>query len=106
MEIITDTIAWIVKFPFVVLGWIVVGAIAGELARRMMGSADHSFFADLLLGIFGAFVGGFIFGIIGLGFPGGGLMLVLVNLVVATIGAALMIALGRSLFGNGRQVRT
>ena len=58
MELIADTIAWIVKFPFVVLGWIIVGAVAGELARRFMGSGDHNCIADLLLGVLGAFVGG------------------------------------------------
>lgn len=99
-EAITDVITWIVSAPFILIGWIIVGAIAGELARRFMGSSDKSFFADVGLGILGAILGGFIAGIVGIGLPSGGLPLVIANLAIATIGAAILIMIRRMMTGN------
>ena len=104
-EAIADAISWIVSAPFIILGWIIVGAIAGEFARRMTGSPDESFLSDLGLGIIGAIVGGFIAGILGLGLPSGGLPLVIANLFVATIGAAILIVIHRAVT-NSRSAPT
>lgn len=101
-EAITDAIGWIVSAPFIILGWIIVGAIAGEFARRVTGSSDKSFFSDLILGIIGAIVGGFIAGILGLGLPSGGLPLLVANLVVATLGAAILIIIRRTISGSSK----
>jgi uncharacterized membrane protein YeaQ/YmgE (transglycosylase-associated protein family) len=79
--------------PLICLGWIIVGAIAGSLARQLMGSPDEPFIQDVILGIAGALIGGFIAGIVGLGpdDDAAGLGLVLINLVIATVGAMLLI---------------
>jgi uncharacterized membrane protein YeaQ/YmgE (transglycosylase-associated protein family) len=92
-----DFITGLIASPFICLGWIIVGAAAGALARYFMGSADKSFFNDMLLGILGAFFGGLVAGLLGLAPQAGraGLDLVIVNLVVATIGAMLLIGLRR-----------
>ena len=100
MDAITDVISWIVSAPFILLGWIIVGAIAGEFARRFTGSSDKSFFADLGLGIIGAILGGFIAGIVGIGLPAGGVSLFIANLVIATIGAAILIMIRRAMTGQ------
>ncbi len=99
-ELITDVISWIVSAPFVLIGWIIIGAIAGELARRFTGDYDESFFADLGLGILGAILGGFIAAIVGIGLPSGGLPLLIANLVVATFGAAVLIMIKRAFSKN------
>lgn len=99
-EAITDVVSWIVSAPFILLGWIIVGAIAGEFARRFTGASDKSFFADLGLGIIGAILGGFIAGIVGVGLPAGGLPLFIANLVVATIGAVILIMIRRAMTGQ------
>jgi len=96
-----DTIFAVLTSPLICLGWIIIGAIAGALARRIMGSANYPFFQDVLLGILGAIVGGwlagFVGGLAGINFYGNavGLELVLINLVVATIGAIILITLRR-----------
>jgi len=92
-----DFINGLIASPFICLGWIIVGAAAGALARYFMGSPDRSFFNDMLLGILGAVFGGFVAGLLGLAPQAGraGLDLVIVNLVVATIGAMLLIGLRR-----------
>lgn len=99
-ELITDVISWIVSAPFILLGWIIIGAIAGELARRFTGDSDQSFFADFGLGILGAILGGFIAAIVGIGLPSGGIPLLIANLVVATFGAAVLIMIKRAFSGN------
>lgn len=103
-DLITDVISWIVSAPFIFVGWIIVGAIAGELARRFTGDSDESFLADLGLGILGAIMGGFIAGIVGIGLPGGGVALVIANLAIATFGAAVLIMIRRALTGNHNRV--
>jgi uncharacterized membrane protein YeaQ/YmgE (transglycosylase-associated protein family) len=84
--------------PFICLGWIIVGAIAGSLARSIMGSRDASFVADIILGIAGAIIGGLIAGFLGVGptEADGGLERVLINLVIATVGAIILIAIRRA----------
>lgn len=99
-EAITDVVGWIVSAPFIIIGWIIVGAIAGELARRFTGDSDESFIADLGLGILGAIIGGFIAGIVGIGLPSGGIPLLIANLVVATVGAAILIMIKRAVTGK------
>ena len=100
LELFADVIQWIISAPFILLGWIIVGAVAGELARRFTGDSDESFFADLGLGILGAIIGGFVAGLIGVGLPGGGLALVIANLAIATFGAALLIMMKRAFTSN------
>jgi uncharacterized membrane protein YeaQ/YmgE (transglycosylase-associated protein family) len=100
-----DLIGSIIAAPFICIGWIVVGIIAGALARQLTGSRDANFLSDMILGLIGAFVGGLLASLLGFYKPEGGLELVLVNLVISTIGAAILIVVGRALTG-GRAMRT
>lgn len=104
MEFITDFIAVLLKTPFICLGWIIVGAIAGDIARRLMKSPDQNVLSDILLGIVGAVIGGFIAGLLNIGRPDGGLGLVIVNLIIATVAAALLIWIKRALSGRANAV--
>jgi len=80
--------------PGGVIAWILVGLIAGALAGRVMSSRGYGCLADIVVGIAGAFIGGFIvslfttktFGFIG-------------SIVVAFIGASLLIALLHAIRG-------
>ncbi len=75
---------------------IVVGLIAGLLAKLVMpGDDPGGLVVTTLIGIAGALVGGFIAGLVGLG--GGGLIW---TIVVATIGAAILLAIYRLLAGR------
>ncbi len=97
---IGELIGSIVSAPFICIGWIIVGAIAGAVARQIMGSSNRPFLSDLILGLLGALVGGFVASLLGLYKPDGGLGLVLVNLVIAIVGAVILIAIGRALMGR------
>jgi uncharacterized membrane protein YeaQ/YmgE (transglycosylase-associated protein family) len=97
-----DTINWIIASPVICLGWLIVGFIAGALARRIMGSPNRNFISDIILGIIGAVIGGWVAGLFGMRPADGvfGLELVLVHLVIATIGAVILIAIKNAIFGR------
>lgn len=101
-----DTIMWFVSSPFICVGWIIVGAIAGALARRLMGETDKPFIQDLILGIAGAGIGGILLGFVNIGTPSGGLPLVIFNLVLATVTAAALIWVGRAMGGRNTKQTT
>lgn len=98
-----DAIMWFVSSPVICVGWIIVGAMAGAFARRLMGSTDKPFIQDLILGIAGAAIGGILLGFVDIGTPKGGIPLVIFNLVLATVTAALLIWIGRAI--GGRNVK-
>lgn len=104
MEPIGDIINSIVSAPFICVGWIIVGAIAGAVARSLTGSRDEPLLSDLILGLVGAIVGGFVASLLGFYRPDGGLELVLVNLVIAIVGAVILLAVGRAITGGGRRI--
>ena len=82
------------------MGWIIVGAVAGAFARRIMGAQDKPFIQDLILGIAGAAIGGILLGFVDVGTPNGGITLVIFNLVLATVTAAILIFIGRQIGGK------
>ena len=71
--------------------WILVGLIAGWLTGKLMRGEGYGFFVDILLGIAGAFIGGFIARHLGLD-PAGGFIY---STLVALGGAVLLVALIR-----------
>jgi uncharacterized membrane protein YeaQ/YmgE (transglycosylase-associated protein family) len=52
-----------------IIGWIILGLIAGWIASKIVGGQGQGFFLDIALGIVGALVGGFLYSSI-LGGPG------------------------------------
>ena len=74
-----------------IIGWIVVGAIAGVLAKFIMPGRDPGgIIVTILIGIAGGLLGGFLAK--QLGFGGGGNIM---NIVIATVGAIILLALYR-----------
>lgn len=82
-------------------GWILVGAIAGAVARQVMGRRDAPLVLDIVLGVAGAFIGGIIVGWLGfdetldIGFGIG-------SIITAFIGAAVLLFIG-NFVGIGRR---
>ena len=70
-----------------IVAWIIVGIIAGWLAERITGR-NHGLLTNLIVGIVGAFLGGFIFSSL-LGYEEG---FNLPSIVVATVGAVVLLA--------------
>jgi uncharacterized membrane protein YeaQ/YmgE (transglycosylase-associated protein family) len=83
-----------------IIGWIIIGLIAGALAKFVMpGDDPGGFIITILLGIAGAIVGGFLASLIGIG--GGGTIW---TIIIATIGAIILLAIYRAVAG-GRATR-
>jgi uncharacterized membrane protein YeaQ/YmgE (transglycosylase-associated protein family) len=78
-----------------ILSWIVMGLIVGLLARLVMPGKDKAgIIITILLGIAGAFVGGFIGSLLGIGtFTGFNL----VSMLLAIGGAVLLLLLYRAI---------
>jgi uncharacterized membrane protein YeaQ/YmgE (transglycosylase-associated protein family) len=76
-----------------ILSWIIIGLIAGWLAGVIMKGSGYGILADIGLGIVGALVGGFLSGAL-LGIPFTGFNLI--SLIVALIGAIIVVAAVRA----------
>ena len=48
-----------------IIGWIILGLIAGFIAGKIVNKQGEGFFLDIVLGVVGAIVGGWLFGLIG-----------------------------------------
>ena len=80
--------------------WIVVGLIAGFLAGLVMRGGGFGIVGDIVVGILGAIIGGFVAGLLGLGASG-----FVGSIIIAFLGACLLIALLRA-FSGGYTRRT
>ena len=84
-----------------IIAWLIVGAIAGWIAEKIMGRND-SLLMNIVIGIVGALVGGWIFGALfdaGDATSGGWIW----SILVAVIGAVILLAIINLI--RGRHVR-
>lgn len=85
------------------LSWLVLGLVAGTLAKFLVPGRDlPGCIVTILLGIAGAFVGGAVGAALGWGAITGGTLDVR-SVVLATLGAVLVLLLGRLLLGRARR---
>ena len=83
-----------------IITWIIVGGIAGALAKLIMpGDDPGGIIVTILIGIVGAFVGGFLTSLVGIGSGG-----FIWTIIVATVGAIILLAIYRAVIG-GRTAR-
>ncbi len=87
--------------PGGIIGWIVVGLIAGFLAGRVMKGEGYGLVGDIVVGLIGALIGGFLFGLV---MPGSDTTGLIGSIVVAFIGACILIFILRSLRGSAPRV--
>lgn len=81
-----------------IIGAIVIGIVAGWIAEKVM-RRNHGILTNLIVGVVGAFIGAFLAGMLGFddyGFVG--------TLIVATLGAILLLAIVGMVRGRGRRV--
>ncbi len=81
------------------LAWIIVGLIAGWLAGLVMKGSGYGALGDIILGIIGAIVGGFLASaLFGVANPVSGFNIT--TLIVAFIGAVILVWIVRALPGR------
>jgi uncharacterized membrane protein YeaQ/YmgE (transglycosylase-associated protein family) len=71
-----------------IVGWILLGLIAGWIASKIVNKSGQGFLLDIVLGIVGAIVGGYLFALVGAeGITGFNVY----SMVVAVIGAVIVL---------------
>jgi uncharacterized membrane protein YeaQ/YmgE (transglycosylase-associated protein family) len=80
------------------ISWIIIGLIAGWLAGTIARGRGFGCFVNILLGMVGAVLGGWIFSKLGIYSSGTGW---LYSLAAATVGAIVLVTIAR-LFSGGR----
>jgi uncharacterized membrane protein YeaQ/YmgE (transglycosylase-associated protein family) len=83
-----------------IITWLIVGLVAGVLASLIVGGAGYGILGDIVVGIVGAFIGGWLFRTAHWSAPFGGLG---GTIFVAFIGAAILLVV-LHLITRGRAV--
>jgi uncharacterized membrane protein YeaQ/YmgE (transglycosylase-associated protein family) len=82
------------------IAWIIIGLLAGWITGKLMKGSGFGFFMDMVVGLVGALVGGFLSSHLGLG--GIGEHGLIMSIVIAVIGAVLLTWVVRLVSGNRR----
>jgi uncharacterized membrane protein YeaQ/YmgE (transglycosylase-associated protein family) len=80
-----------------ILGWILLGLISGFIASKLVNRSGEGFILDVILGIVGAVVGGFVFTAFGAA-PVTGFNIY--SMVVAIVGAVIVLWIYHALFSR------
>jgi uncharacterized membrane protein YeaQ/YmgE (transglycosylase-associated protein family) len=81
-----------------VIAWIIIGVIAGWITGKLMKGSGFGFLMDMVVGLIGALIGGFLSS--HLGFGGVGEHGLTMSIVIAVIGAVVLTLLLRLISGN------
>jgi uncharacterized membrane protein YeaQ/YmgE (transglycosylase-associated protein family) len=76
--------------------WIIVGAIAGFLASKVLTGKGMGLLWDIVVGILGAFLGGWLAGLVGISVGN-----IVMEVVVAFVGAVILLVVFRALTHRG-----
>ena len=80
-----------------ILSWLILGLIAGWIGSKIVNKTGEGFFLDIVLGIVGALVGGFLFSLVGAEGVSG---LNLYSMFVAIIGSIVVLVIYHTIFGR------
>ena len=85
-----------------IIGWLVLGLIAGFIASKIVNNSGEGILVDIILGIVGAVVGGFLFSFFGAA-PVTGLNVY--SMIVAVVGAVVLLLVYHAVAGQRRTAR-
>src|SRR5947208_14065949 len=88
----TVVIEW---WPRRIIAWLFLGLIAGWLAGKLARGRGFGCITDIVLGLIGSFIGGWVF--TKLGIFGGGFLF---SLAAATLGAVILVAIAHLFSGS------
>ncbi len=80
-----------------IIGWLILGLIAGFVASKLYVGTGQGVVLDIVLGIVGAVVGGFLFDLIGAGGING---FNLYSMIVAIVGAVVVLWIYHAIAGR------
>ncbi len=70
-----------------IIAWLIIGAVAGWLAGKIVEGAGFGLIVDIVVGIVGAFIGGWLAGVLGINLGGG----LISSIIVAVVGAVILL---------------
>ena len=80
------------------IAWIVLGLIAGFIGSKLVNNSGEGFFLDIVLGIVGSVVGGWLFSFFG---ASGVTGVNLYSLLVAVVGSVVFLMIYHAIFRRG-----
>ena len=83
------------------VAWIVLGLIAGFIGSKIVNKSGAGVFMDIVLGVVGAVVGGYLFQTFGMAGVTG---INIYSILVAVVGAVVVLAIYHMLTGRGSRV--
>jgi uncharacterized membrane protein YeaQ/YmgE (transglycosylase-associated protein family) len=84
-----------------ILAWIVLGLIAGFIGSKIVNKSGEGVFLDIILGIIGAVVGGWLFNAFGMSRVTG---LNIYSLLVSVVGAVVVLFVYHALTGRRSRI--
>jgi uncharacterized membrane protein YeaQ/YmgE (transglycosylase-associated protein family) len=98
MAVILQERVVVVEWQRGLIGWLLIGLIAGWLAGKLSRGEGFGCIGDILLGLIGSVIGGWIFTQLGIFHAN----TFLFSLAAATVGAVLLVAVAHLFFGGKR----
>jgi uncharacterized membrane protein YeaQ/YmgE (transglycosylase-associated protein family) len=95
VTVFQETRVVVVDYQRGLIGWIIIGLIAGWLAGKISRGEGYGCVADIILGLVGSLLGGWIF--TRLGIFGGGFLF---SLAAATLGAVIVVSIVHLIAGK------
>ena len=80
-----------------IIGWLILGLIAGFIGSKIVNKSGEGLLLDIVLGIVGALVGGFLFSLVGAA-PVTGLNIY--SMIVAVVGAIVVLFIYHAIAGR------
>ncbi len=80
-----------------IIGWLILGLIAGFIGSKIVNKSGEGLLLDIILGVVGAMVGGYLFTLVGAA-PVTGLNIY--SMFVAVVGAIVVLVLYHAVFGR------
>jgi len=97
LALLLKTEVVVVDYQRGLIGWVIIGLIAGWLAGKISRGQGFGCITDIILGLVGSLLGGWIFTKVGL-FGGG----FLYSLAAATLGAVILVTIAHLFSGSNR----
>lgn len=82
-----------------ILAWIILGLLSGFIASKLVNKSGEGVLLDIVLGIVGAVVGGYLFQTFGMAGVSG---VNLYSIVVAVVGAVVFLVIYHAIFRRSR----
>lgn len=95
VAVLQETRVVVVDYQRGLIGWIIIGLLAGWLAGKISRGEGYGCIADIILGLVGSLLGGWIF--TRLGIFGGGFLF---SLAAATLGAVIVVSIVHLIAGK------